>query len=1159
MMPVFGGPEELTGSTNRLAAYDLATEGKLAWELDGNSRTGAFAGAFFLGPPLAVDDSIFAIAEVRGALYLLALDPRTGRFQWRQQLANLEQSVALDPLRRLVGTSPSYAAGILVCPTTSGVIVAVDVVKRQFAWVYRYPFHQQTAADLQNAWQHRVQQQQTEQNDRWLDGDVVLADGKVFVTPPESTELHCLDLRTGKLLWKHVRDDSLTIGCVEAGNVLLVGSESLRVLRGEDGAPVTPNDRLALPSGALPAGHGYLSEGRFYLPLTTGQIVVVDVGRGEIVETLQANAGTELGNLISHRGTVISQSALLLDKFEQIDLLRQRVADALMRNPDDAGALRELAEMRRVDGDLSEAVRLLKRAYQLTPNDPLVREMLAETLLDVLATDYSTHQDNLSLLSKLISGHAQQVALLRLEAAGLQSLGRREQAFEAYLKMADLAEPEGSSIRISAQHSARIDRWVRSHLNTLWSEASAGERQSITNALAARRQSWGNHPTAIQLRHYLAHFDGLPGTNDVRIRLAQILVDNKNVQESEIELLRLENSSAHESQAAAAVLMAKLLLSMDRRDEADPYVAALAGRWGDVVALDGKTGQQWLSELGLDSDAVHDASVDRWPRGRVDTEVIPTSVPQNAAARRAQAETQGFVRRLRVEQVYPTELASPQWFLADNFRRLVGRNKWGEDIFRIDFRRGRQSRNAQIKTNLVQAAHLGHLIYLSVGNEIVAVDSRQIGDEVLWRVFPAGSGAQTPTRNRGRRNPTIYHASSDRQRAFGPEGLLFGSLGPVTPEGVVFQEQDQLKCVDPITGDTLWSRSDVPAGCELFGDEQMVFAADIERGTAQVFSAIDGTLLGERQLPDFPWMLTAGRNVAQIVVDFQNGPKKTLRIVDVWSGETLFESDYHASARFAVVEPHLLVVVRPGREIEFQCIDARTGNVLIDQPIHQVDFNKPGKIHALVSQDDLFLLIDTEALQQNRPIGTDYPVVTGQVYAFDLQSGEPLWPGPAYVRHRGIALIQPSSIPLLVFVDREEKRDATAGSSAHLRLLCLDKQTGQTVFRDDELPDTAGGHFRIFAERGEQPTISIEMSTRTARLMLTDEPRPPGPPANDDVEAARRSLGRGLWEVGRRMGDVLQEALQNPGGTIWPVPASKPMPQRAPGIQHADEQQIHDD
>jgi hypothetical protein len=125
--------------------------------------------------------------------------------------------------------------------------------------------------------------------------------------------------------------------------------------------------------------------------------------------------------------------------------------------------------------------------------------------------------------------------------------------------------------------------------------------------------------------------------------------------------------------------------------------------------------------------------------------------------------------------------------------------------------------------------------------------------------------------------------------------------------------------------------------------------------------------------------------------------------------------------------------------------------------------------------------------------------------------------------------------------------------------LCLDKQTGQTVFRDDELPDTAGGHFRIFAERGEQPTISIEMSTRTARLMLTDEPRPPGPPANDDVEAARRSLGRGLWEVGRRMGDVLQEALQNPGGTIWPVPASKPMPQRAPGIQHADEQQIHDD
>lgn len=1152
MMPVFGGPEETTGSTNRLAAYDLATEGKLVWELDGSSRSGAFAGAFFLGPPLAVDDSIFVITELRGALYLMSLDPRTGRLQWRQQLANLEQGVALDPLRRLVGTSPSYSAGILVCPTASGMVVAVDVVKRQFAWVYRYPFRQQTPAEMQNAWQHRVQQQQNLQNDRWLDGDVVVADGKVFISPPESSEIYCLDLQTGELLWKQVREDSLFIGCADAGNVLLVGSESLRILRGQDGAHVTPSDRLSLPSGVLPAGHGYLSEGRYYLPLTTGQILVVDVARGRIVDTLRANPGTELGNLVSHRGTVISQSALLLDKFEQIDVLKQRVADSLARDPNDATALRELAEMTRVEGDLSEAVRLLKRAYQITPEDPLVREMLAESLLEVLATDYASHQDDLSLLTKLISGHQQQVTLLRIKAAGLQSLGKRNEAFEAYLSMADLAEPQGTSIRIGPEHSVRADRWIRGRLNTLWSEASPSERQSISNTLAARRRSWGDHPTASQLHHYLAHFDGLPGTDETRIQLAQSLVESQNVQEAELELLRLERSPKAESRAAAAVLMTKLLMSIDRRGEAEPYVATLAGRWSNVVALDGKTGLQWLSELGLDAEAARDGSGDRWPRGRIATEVIPTSSPQNTTARQRQLQTMGFLRSLRLEQVYPTAMETPQWFLTDNFRRLVGRNKWGKDIYHIDFRRSRQSSNVQVRSNLVHGAQLGHLLYVCLGKGIVALDSRQFGDDVLWQVSSENSGPPSPTRNRGRKNPIVYHGFSGRQRAFGPQGTLYGSLGPVTPTGVVLLDQDELKCVDPISGETLWSRSDVPQACELFGDDQLVFVADVEQGTAQVFSAVDGTLLGERKLPEFPWLLTAGRNVVQIStdIDFKEGPYTSLRVTDVWSGQTLFESKYHAMTGVDVIEPNLVLVAYPGQEARFQCIDARTGKVLVEQQIDPIDANKPERIHALVSQDTLYLLIDSEALQQHRPIGTDYPVVTGDVYAFDLKTGKPLWPGPAFVRHRGIALAQPSSIPLLVFVDREEKRDATAGSSSHLRLLCLDKRTGETVFRDDELPDTAGGHFRIFAERGEQPTISIEMSNRTVRLMLTDEPRPPAPPANDDVEAARKSLGRGLWDVGRRMGDVLQDALQNPGGTIWPDPASHPQQNQPPGGQN---------
>ena len=50
---------ESPSTTNQLAAYDLATQGKLAWELDGGRTAGTLAGAFFLGPPVAIDNTLY--------------------------------------------------------------------------------------------------------------------------------------------------------------------------------------------------------------------------------------------------------------------------------------------------------------------------------------------------------------------------------------------------------------------------------------------------------------------------------------------------------------------------------------------------------------------------------------------------------------------------------------------------------------------------------------------------------------------------------------------------------------------------------------------------------------------------------------------------------------------------------------------------------------------------------------------------------------------------------------------------------------------------------------------------------------------------------------------------------------------------------------------
>jgi hypothetical protein len=207
-------------------------------------------------------------------------------------------------------------------------------------------------------------------------------------------------------------------------------------------------------------------------------------------------------------------------------------------------------------------------------------------------------------------------------------------------------------------------------------------------------------------------------------------------------------------------------------------------------------------------------------------------------------------------------------------------------------------------------------------------------------------------------------------------------------------------------------------------------------------------------------------------------------------------------------------------------------------------------VYAVKFGDQLFLCVNSDARQQtSRPIGLDYPLVNGQAYAFDLRDGSPMWPGPAVIEQRGIALTQPSDSPLLIFVDRQLKRDA-GGSGAKLRLLCLDRLTGSAASRNDDLPDTSSTkQVRIRASREEPPTVTVEMSTKTVRLVLTDRPRPPEPPANDLVEAPRKSQGRGLWSIGQRMGSAIQDVMQDPDGIQWSVEQAR----------RAAEQQLDDD
>lgn len=1130
-----GMPNANLPTTNQLAAFDLATEGKLVWEQDGARGAGPLAGAFFLGPPLAVDNTLYVLAEIRNAIYLLAIDPKTGRHQWQQQLVGLEQGISLDTRRRMAGSMPSYSGGTLVCPTAAGATIAVDVVRRELAWVYEYSRDALSRAELQLMLQQQTQNQAARGNNQWLDSSAIINEGRVFLTPPESQELHCVDLRSGTGLWKRRQEDARFVGCVDQGIVLLVGGRTVEALRASDGTAAWQDRTIQIPDGTRPAGQGYLSEGRYHLPLSSGAVLTIDVAGGTQVALTAGESGTRLGNLICVRGSVISQSPLVMDKFEQLDVLQKRAEAALAANANDARAMRELAELKRVAGKAPEAIGLLKRAHTLTPNDPLIREMLAEYLLAALADDYGTARGELPLLRSLISGKNQELKLLRIEARGLEKVGERLAAWDAYLRVADAEAGQWTDLEIDVDHTVRSDRWLGGRVTSLWTAASSDEQAAMSSRVEAFAAALGLQPDSDALQKFLVRFGGLPAAEPVRMKLASRLVANQQSEAAEIELLQLLNSSTAEIQAGAAALIAKSLIDGGRPDAAVDYGKALLSKWRSTPTVEGLTGQQWVERLAAESPAFAAQLSESWPRGRVTARVEASPGPTIAAASPFAPVGQASFRQLRIEQEQQIANSADQWFISIDTAQttqLVGRKNDGTDFVSLNFERyGRR----RVDHTISHGARLGSLLFVAHGSRIAAIDTRQVASsgQVLWEadaLGPPATGTTQNARGRARERALVFDNRSIRRRD--ENRITSTALGPVTPRGVVFYDQTELKCVDPLSGDTLWSRRDLPRNCELFGDSEWLFAVKAAERVAHVIKIADGDLVDRRPIAQLStqlsaqlsWLITSGRNVAHTAPPGAGTDPLPLTVVDLLSGDTLFHAKFHGESRLAVVEPNFVAVYEPTGK--FQLVDVRTGKLLIDEQLEA--YPKAQNIQVDISGDDLILAISSNVpagRHQTVGMAVDYPLVSGLIYAFDLKSGKPAWPAPAAVEERGLVLAGPHDLPFVVFADREARRE----TAMKLRLLCLDKRTGQSVYRNDDLLDVTDGKFRIRkianpadAAAGRDRVVTIETSAQNIRLTLTDQPRPPEPPARDELAADREIGERGIRGALLRATDALQ-------------------------------------
>ncbi|CAN0366985.1 unnamed protein product, partial [Ectocarpus sp. 4 AP-2014] len=202
-----------------LAAFGLASGGKLRWRIDAAGPAGPVAGGRFLGPPAAAEDRLYTLVEIEQSICLVQIDSDTGTTEWVQPIMRSQREAPADPAA--AGVTPTIGDRLVYCPTGRGAVVAVDPLLRRIAWVHYLGVDKDEARPArQNGWRGFRGRARLDDLDAWRHGRVVENQGRLVVVSPVSQSLQVLDAATGEALWRRKRPSGWLLAAVLDAEVL---------------------------------------------------------------------------------------------------------------------------------------------------------------------------------------------------------------------------------------------------------------------------------------------------------------------------------------------------------------------------------------------------------------------------------------------------------------------------------------------------------------------------------------------------------------------------------------------------------------------------------------------------------------------------------------------------------------------------------------------------------------------------------------------------------------------------------------------------------------------------------------------------------------------------------------------------------------------------
>jgi len=1050
---------------HKIVAYQIQS-GQKSWQFDkllSQIAPGqAFKSIEILSPPFAFGKSLYVLVESDARFLLLKLNALSGHIESQLHLASAPAETRADLYHPSSACRLIEQNGVLICPSTAGVTVAVDLVTQTPLWAVR--FRRDDVLPLSDLPPSRFPSMKPETWwNAWRETKTIIVGTNVVLCSPESDFLHVVDLRTGRIQKSIPRETGLYLAQVVENRAVIVGQSEVRAVDIQSG------ETLWHARVGMPAGRGYATGENYFLPLAEGTIVRIDMKTGTFSKC-QSLKPMSLGNLVKVPSGVINQTISNLALLPDAEPYQRDILAQLQKQPKNQGLQLKRVAILRQSADFQAAANLLQTMYERQPDDESLKSMLFKTRLLQLEKTPQQASQLIPKIEPLLKSKEDRFQYLRVLAQAYAKSQSSKKSFESFLELLEIDRESDVASSSIPEHHVRTDRLIQGELIDFLDALPQDDLAPFKKILNERLREivLANDPFA--LKKLCLQLGQLQIGQQARIHLAEQEGLGKEFLKTQLSLLELAGDRNQTLSGSAYKQLAELMNERSFRFDSANFYRILRNEFRELEFADMQTISEILAALPGDSlllEEIQQGGKDDWP---LEKPKITNNRQRNKDTKFQPVPIQvlpgGLLERLNVsiDEGGKTLQFSGcgqlgQWQLQLPATKSIFRGM----------------------TSLVQAWGLGHLLVVQAGSELFGVspfdENGETNPKILWSVDTQAGRVPKFNRLGIRRFPARIGLEMSSFTMLDHFGRPIGQTGPIRPGYFCYFQFGKLIAAETVTANTLWSRSDLPPDSFCTGDDEFVIIYRRNSSKVEVLRALDGKTVAEYELsiPLNEALLLAG---SKALTQTQQPAGSEIQLIDLATNSTVWNRTFAKGSQPFSINHKMFGVLEPDGNLRL--LQLSTGDFFSSA---QLDISqKVTGLFATTDERHLYVVV-SEPLKNPAQVGVNLflnnyrrPTVNGKLICFERRSGKLQW--KTNLQDAVFPLIQPKEVPILILNYWQAKANGDNQNPEGI-LVILDKRSGAELYRTTG--QKLGGRYVLHAD-ADSGTINFKTQYQTISL-----------------------------------------------------------------------------